>query len=153
VYSLSQRSALAFFLVQRYFDFLPFYRKLKDGFAQANPPDASAAVTRASPEREDFMVTMALLDEIRSIAESRNAKFLIVATSRWWNSPSGGTYREFINTLQDKGFLVLDVESMPGFDPEKMNIPDDGHWNQSGHAFVAERIKGFIEMHQLLGQR
>jgi len=48
--------------------------------------------------------------------------------------------------------LVLDVESIPGFDPEVMIIPDDGHWNQSGHEFVAEKIKALIKTRQLLSQ-
>ena len=75
---------------------------------------------------------------------------MIVSTDRWWNSPSKETYKDFINTLQTDGFLVLDVESMPGFDPVEMLIPDDGHWNRAGHEFVAEKIKEFIETYQLL---
>jgi hypothetical protein len=54
--------------------------------------------------------------------------------------------------LQNEGFLVLDVESMPGFDPNTMLIPNDGHWNQSGHEFVADQIKDFIESNQLIDQ-
>ena len=77
---------------------------------------------------------------------------MIVTTDRWWNYRSEETYEDFITTLQGKGFLVLDVESMPGFDPEVMVIPDDGHWNQSGHEFVAEKIKALIETRQLLSQ-
>ena len=145
IYSLSQRSALVYFLVQRYFDLITLYST-----AGANPVHASSLTSGISAEKEDFKLTIALLDEIRSIAESRNAKFMIVATDRWWDSTSGGTYKDFINTLHDEGFLVLDVESMPGFNPEKMLIPDDGHWNQAGHEFVAEKIKSFIETHQLL---
>jgi hypothetical protein len=75
-----------------------------------------------------------------------------VATDRWWDSTSGGTYKDFIRTLQSEGFLVLDVESMLGFDPTEMLIPNDGHWNQSGHEFVAEKIKAFIERSRLLGK-
>ncbi len=52
--------------------------------------------------------------------------------------------------MQNEGFLALDVESMPGFDPEEMLIPDDGHWNESGNEFVAEQITAFIETHHLL---
>jgi hypothetical protein len=52
--------------------------------------------------------------------------------------------------LRAEGFLVLDVESMPGFDPQVMLIPDDGHWNQSGHTFLAEKMKKFIESNHLL---
>jgi lysophospholipase L1-like esterase len=147
IYSLSQRSALVYFLVQRYFDLLSLYRDVKVNSHQTN-----SAVSGISAEREDFKLTIALLDEIRNIAKSRKAKFMIVATGRWWDSPPGETYEDFINTLQTEGFLVLDVESMPGFDPEVMLIPKDGHWNQAGHEFVAKEIKAFIASHQLLSQ-
>jgi hypothetical protein len=86
------------------------------------------------------------------MAESRQAKFMIVATDRWWNSPAKETYQDFILALQTEGFLVLDVESMPGFDPEVMLIPDDGHWSRAGHEFVSKKIKALIETQQLLCQ-
>lgn len=147
VYSVSQRSALAFFLVQRYFDIRSLYAKSK---ANSDQTDLSASGKKA--EKEPFELTIALIDEIRNIAESKNAKFMIVTTDRWWNYPSEETYEDFVTTLQDEGFLVLDVESMPGFDREEMLIPDDGHWNQAGHAYVAEKIKALIRAHQLLNQ-
>ncbi|MCI0558735.1 MAG: GDSL-type esterase/lipase family protein [Nitrososphaera sp.] len=147
IYSLSQRSALAYFLVQRYFDLLSFYRNFK-----VNSDNANASVSGTSSAREPFGLTIALLDEMRKIAESKEAKFMIVATDRWWNGPTGETYQDFIDTLQTEGFLVLDVEAMPGFDPGEMLIPDDGHWSRTGHEFVAEKIKDLIESHQLLSQ-
>ena len=147
VYALSQRSALAYFLVQRYFDLLSLYGKIK-----VNSDHTDLPTSGINAEREPFRLTIALIEEMRNIAESRKAKFMIVATNRWWNSPSGETYNDFINTLQNEGFLVLDVESMPGFDPEVMLIPDDGHWNQAGHKFVAKKIKALIESSQLLSQ-
>ncbi|HZJ25208.1 MAG TPA: SGNH/GDSL hydrolase family protein [Anaerolineales bacterium] len=147
IYSLSQRSAFAFFLVQRYFDLISLYGKTKVNSAQASSP-----VSDINAEREPFKLTIALVNEIRNIAESRKAKFMIVTTDRWWNYRSEETYEDFITTLQGKDFLVLDVESIPGFDPEVMIIPDDGHWNQSGHEFVAEKIKALIKTRQLLSQ-
>jgi lysophospholipase L1-like esterase len=147
IYSLSQRSAFAYFLTQRYFDFLSLYSKVKVNSNHAGSPAAGL-----STESEPFKLTIALINEMRNIAESRKAKFMIVVTDRWWNSSSRETYQDFINTLRTEGFLVLDVESMPGFDPEEMLIPNDGHWNQSGHEFVAEKIKALIETHQLLIQ-
>jgi lysophospholipase L1-like esterase len=147
IYSLSQRSALAYFLVQRYFDLLSFYNKIKVNSDHTNSP-----VSGITTKSESFKLTIALINEMRNIAESRNAKFMIVATDRWWNSPSRETYKDFINALRTEGFLVLDVESMPGFDPEVMLIPDDGHWNQSGNEFVADRIKDFIESNRLIDQ-
>jgi lysophospholipase L1-like esterase len=145
IYSLSQRSALAYFLVQRYFDLLSLYGKIKANSDQANSP-----VSDISAHSEPFKLTIALIDEMRNVAESRKAKFMIVATDQWWNSPSRETYKDFINALRAEGFLVLDVESLPGFDPEVMRIPNDGHWNQAGHEFVAEKIKALIESSQLL---
>lgn len=147
VYSLSQRSALAYFLVQRYFDLLSLYSKLK-----VNSDHVSSPASGTNAEAEPFKLTIALIDEIRNIAESKNAKFMIVTTNRWWNSPAKETYKDFVNTLQADGFLVLDVESMPGFDREEMLIPDDGHWSRVGHEFVAAKIKDFIESNGLLIQ-
>ena len=147
IYSLSQRSALAYFLVQRYFDLLSLYREIRVNSDHSNSP-----VSGISAKSEPFQLTIALLDEMRNIAELKKAKFVIVATDRWWNSPSRESYKDFINALRTEGFLVLDVESMPGFDSEEMLIPNDGHWNQSGHEFVAEKIKALIETHQLLSQ-
>ena len=148
VYSLSQRSALAFFLVQRYFDFLSLYGQTKNYSDQVNSP-----ISSTNAETEPFTLTIALVNEIKNIAESRNSKFMIVTTDRWWNYPSEETYADFVARLKSDGFIVLDVESMPGFDPDKMLIPDDGHWNQSGHAFVAENIKALIHTQQLIGQQ
>ena len=95
---------------------------------------------------------MALIDEMRNIAESRNAKFMIVSTERWWNYRSEETYKDFVTAMQSEGFVVLDVESMPGFDPAEMIIQDDGHWNKDGHEFVSDRIEEFIESNQLLDE-
>jgi hypothetical protein len=113
---------------------------------------AGALESGARPAQDPFGLTLALLDEIRDVAESRNAKFMIVATDRWWNGPDGTSYRDFIELLQAEGFLVLDVESAPGFDQGGMLIPDDGHWNRTGHEFVAEKIKDLITSHQLVSQ-
>jgi hypothetical protein len=147
IYSVSKRSALAYFLVQRYFDLLSLYGKIKINSDHAISPGSGIGA-----KSEPFKLTIALIDEMRRIAELRKAKFMIVATDRWWDSPSTETYNDFINILRTEGYLVLDIESMPGFIPEEMLIPNDGHWNQSGHEFVAEKIKALIETYQLLSQ-
>lgn len=148
IYSLSQRSALAYFLVQRYFDLRSLYAKTKDSSDRPNSP---AAATDA--KTEPFELTIALLDEIRNIAESQDAKFMIVTTDSWWNYPSNETYNDLLTAMRKNGFLVLDVESLPGFDPETMIIPKDGgHWNQSGNEFVATEVQALIETERLLKQ-
>jgi lysophospholipase L1-like esterase len=146
IYSLSQRSALVYFLVQRYFDLRSVYAKMKD------TSDRSSSQTAIDTKAEPFELTVALLEEIRNIAESKNARFMIVTTESWWNYRSDETYDDLLTTLQKHGFLVLDVESMPGFDPEKMIIPNDGHWNSSGNEFVAKEIQALIESERLLNQ-
>ena len=148
VYSLSQRSVLAFFLVQRYFDLLSLYGKTK-----VDSDQGRLTVSAARAETAPFELTIALVNEIKNIAESRSAKFMIVTTDRWWNYPSEETYTDFVATLKSEGFVVVDVEAMAGFDPDEMLIPDDGHWNKSGHEFVAEKIKALILTNQFIGQQ
>ena len=151
IYYLSQRSALSYFLVQRYFNLLSVYRNFSGNFvAEGNSDNANPSNSGPSSTREPFELTQTLLHEISKIAESREARFMIVATDRWWNAPSGQTYKDFIEALHSEGFLVLDVESIPGFDPGEMLIPDDGHWNKAGHEFAAQAIMDFIKRYQLL---
>jgi hypothetical protein len=147
IYSLSQRSVLTFLLVQRYFELRSLNQETKGDSVHASSPGSGV-----STEKEPFKLTMALIDKIRATAEAKNAKFMIVATDRWWNSRSSATYEDFLRALRTEGFLVLDVESMPGFDPEEMLIPNDGHWSKAGHEFVAEKIRALINTNQLLDQ-
>ena len=149
VYSLSQRSALTYFLTLRYFDAQSLYNRMRSKSEQARP---QASGTKAQSDPEPFKLTIALIDEMRKIAESNHAEFMIVSNDRWWNISSEATYEDFVAAMQDEGLLVLDVESMPGFDEEEMLIPDDGHWSQSGHKFAAEKIEAFIEEHELLSK-
>lgn len=147
VYSLSQRSALAYFLTLRYFDLQALYGRMKTNSAQPGP------VTPANKsETEPFKLTIALIEEMSKIAESKNAKFMVMSTARWWNLSSEETYEDFVAAMESNGLLVLDIESRPGFDTEEMLIPDDGHWSRSGHNFAAQEIETFIEQHQLLSQ-
>jgi lysophospholipase L1-like esterase len=144
-YFLSQRSALVYFLVQRYFDLASLYQNSKHVQADAGlPAIAESAAT------EPFELTLALLDDMRSIATSKDAEFLIVATDHWWNGSAEQTYAGLLVALEQAGFSALNVEARPGFEPSAMLIPDDGHWNAAGHAFVAAEIQAFIEGNQLI---
>lgn len=140
VYYFSQHSALFYFLVQQSFDLLSRYR---DARSVSNNRDSSGSKNAIASQ--PFELTSVLLKEIQRIAASKEAQFLIVATDSWWNGPEGLTFEDFMETLRSEGFTVLDVKTAPGFDPERMLIPDDGHWNAAGHEFVAEMIKNFIE--------
>jgi lysophospholipase L1-like esterase len=145
VYTLTQESALAFFMVQGYFDLLTTYSNLKHQ-AQGASPASSGAQAPAAP----FALTLALVDKIKAIAASKHANFMIVSTPRWWNAPAGVTYPDLIASLRAKGYTVLDVEAQPGFDAERMLIPDDGHWNAAGHKFVAGQLETVIQNNRLL---
>lgn len=147
VYYLSQRSAVANFLVQRYFELLVLYQTAERGL---NPAGTPAGPTGAATE--PYELTLALLNEMRSIANAQQAGFMIVANNHWWNGSAEQTYAGLLAALQKEGFPVLDVEARPGFDPQAMLIPDDGHWNAAGHAFVAAEIKQFVETNRLLAQ-
>jgi lysophospholipase L1-like esterase len=147
IYDLSQRSSLFYFLVQRYFDLLSVYNDFK-----VNSDNPSPLVSDVSVASEPFRVTLTLLHEIGKAAASTGAKLMIVATDQWWNSSSKETYTDFVDELHSEGFLALDVETLPGFDPVEMLIQDDGHWNPAGHEFVAEKINDFIESNKLLLQ-
>jgi hypothetical protein len=144
-YWISQRSALAFFLVQSYFGLQSSYQDIR-----GNSPRADASANGPDTGSGPFDLTLALLAEMRTIAESRHVPFVIVATKRWWNAPTGATYEDFIAALRAQRYLVLDVEAAPGFDAEVMVIEGDGHWNPVGHDFVAEQIQSLIETQQLL---
>ena len=156
LYFASQRSALVFFLVQRWFDLQLSYNKLKsnednlEATDQREPQSSTGIAAVESGPEEPFELTIDLLDEIRNFAVAKEAGFIIVATDRWWNHPSGAAYSDFITSLEAHEFLVLDVEAMSGFDPEQMDIADDGHWNKLGHEFVAEKIGEAIADHHLL---
>ncbi len=62
-----------------------------------------------------------------------------------------GTYEELLAALERRGFDVLDFEALEGFDDERMRLPNDGHWNGRGHAFVAARLIEHVERHWLVG--
>jgi len=147
--SLHQR--LAHFLRQHSAFFYLFERKL---YASLHVDKNKAQTTKSSgssinSSRKSLELTIALLNEMRYIAEINGAQFMLVASSNW---ESRETYGSFIDALRANGFwMIEDVESLQrGFDPTAMTIPDDGHWNNAGHEFVANTIKEYIENNQLL---
>ncbi len=150
IYNLSQRSALFYFLVLRYFDLRAVYKNIITNIDSTASAATNSTVAAINNAKAPFRLTIDLLHEINMISETMGAKLLIVATDRWWNSPSGETYKDFIDTLNSEGFFVLDIEAVPGFDRGEMLIPGDGHWSAAGHEFVASKIKDFIDSNQLL---
>jgi hypothetical protein len=106
---------------------------------------------RESDASEQFTLTLALIDEIRRVAETENAQLMIVTNSIfWWPHQLDATYEELVRALRDNYPYVIDIEASTGYSSAQMTIPHDGHWNQDGHRFVAEQLLKFIEENRLL---
>jgi lysophospholipase L1-like esterase len=101
---------------------------------------------------DPFALMRTIVQEIRDVSAERNAEFVMVSTPRYWigDEFAGGSYDELIASIRSAGIHVLDVESHAGFHGASMVIPNDGHWNAAGHAFVARELQRFIEEHGLL---
>ncbi len=110
---------------------------------------APGGAERAEPT-EPFALTAALVDEIRKLAAAGGARLLVVTTGMFWPADSAGTYQQLIARLRRQGHEVLDVEAAAGFAGERMRLPNDGHWNGEGHAFVAARVIEHIDRRRLL---
>lgn len=115
-------------------------------------PDPPGVVMQGLDSEDPFALTRALIREVRHTANAKGAEFMMVSTSRYWigDHVAGGSYQDLMEAVRSDGILLLDVESLPGFDRGAMVIPNDGHWNEAGNAFVARQIHQFIEEHRLL---
>ena len=102
-----------------------------------------------SSDDTSYDLTVALLRKLRKVVEAHDARLLIVSAYEW--QENGKSSRELSDLLRADGFLVIDVERTPGFDPDTMIIERESHWNATGHAFVAKAIEDAIEENNLLG--
>jgi len=94
-----------------------------------------------------FRLTLKIIGEIRKIADTLPAKFMIVSTSKFWMTTE--SYADFITALKADRFPVIDIESCKGYFDEQMELPGDTHWNKTGHRFVAKEIFQFISDKEL----
>ena len=94
----------------------------------------------ADPSNGRCALTRALIRQIAETAAGEGARFMIVANGLAWDARADETYAEFIDALRRDGWAVMDVDSLAGFDAERMTIRNDGHWNAAGHRFVAEEL-------------
>lgn len=91
------------------------------------------------------LLTVALVGAMHKEAQEVGASFLVVANSQYWFSP-WGSYQRLIVELRDAGHDVIDVESEPGWEPDEMQIPGDGHWNAKGHEFVSRLVGEWLSV-------
>lgn len=117
---------------------------------------AAHGADEAGPDQrpeEPFALTTALLERIQRVTDEAGARLLLLTTGTYWPADSPGTYGDLLDTLRQRGFAILDVEACTGFAPDLMRLPDDGHWNARGHAFVAARLSELIERRGWLDPR
>lgn len=89
--------------------------------------------------RDPHRLTVALVSAMHRLAGSVGASFVVLADSQFWFSPEG-SYDRLLRELRRAGHDVLDIDSSPGWSPETMRIPGDGHWNERGHDFIARQL-------------
>ncbi|MEM7350220.1 MAG: GDSL-type esterase/lipase family protein [Acidobacteriota bacterium] len=142
-YQVSRRSALLKLAVDR-------SAQLARRARRPTRPGIEAAASGAPKPAEPFALTVALVERIRRAAAGGGARLLLVTTPMYSSPDAPGTYAEFLITLRARGLQVLDVEALEGFSPEAMRLPNDGHWNSTGHAFVAARLTEMITEQALL---
>ena len=103
----------------------------------------------AGGKRQPFELTVALIDEMRRVAEGAGARFMIGATGMYWPLETHTRFDQLTAALERRGIELIDVEA-DGFDPQHMRLPGDGHWSPDGHAIVARRVLEFIDRRKLL---
>jgi lysophospholipase L1-like esterase len=86
-------------------------------------------------------VAARLVDRIRHVAADHAFRLVVVVS----DVPSSSPYYEFVTRLRQDGVDVLEIDESTGFSPSRMVIPDDGHWNAVGHAFVADQLANFLK--------
>ena len=47
-------------------------------------------------------------------------------------------------------YPVLDIDSLPGYEESRLQIPGDRHWNVKGHQLVGRGIQQWLDEKQLL---
>jgi lysophospholipase L1-like esterase len=101
-------------------------------------------------DRQPFPLTLALIREIEQVAAAGGARLAIVTNSIYWAPWPDGNYSDFIDQLRLANYSVLDIDSLPGYEKSRLQIPGDRHWNVEGHQLVGRGIQLWIRENQLL---
>ena len=100
--------------------------------------------------RQPFPLTLALIHEIDQVASAGGARLAIVTNSIYWAPWPDGDYEDFVDQLRLAGHLVLDIDSLPGYEKSRLQITGDRHWNVEGHQLVGQAIRKWLDENQLL---
>ncbi len=113
--------------------------------------DEPAVVQSAGKvQRQPFPLTLALIGEIEQVAAAGGARLAIVTNSIYWAPWPDGDYEDFVDELRQAGHLVLDIDSLPGYEKSRLQIPGDRHWNVEGHQLVGRGIHAWLKENQML---
>ena len=113
--------------------------------------DEPAVVQSAGKvQRQPFPLTLALIREIEQVAAAGGARLAIVTNSIYWAPWPDGDYGDFVDELRQAGHLVLDIDSLPGYEKSRLQIPGDRHWNVEGHQLVGRGIGAWLKENQML---
>ena len=107
----------------------------------------TSAFPGAPPARDNYVLTLALVDELKREVTAIGARLIVATTFRFWprEDPKGyERYGELVQRLRQRGFTTLDIDGAKGYAPDEMIIKDEGHWNALGHRFVARLIEPAI---------
>lgn len=96
-----------------------------------------------------FEVTLRILENMRDLCRAKDVRLLILSTGIFWDwdPRPEGDYARFVAEIRARGFDLLDIDAAPGYAPDRMTIPGDGHWNEAGHRFVAEQARALLLKH------
>ena len=115
-------------------------------------PEEETPATRSAGavDRQPFPLTLALIREIEKVASAGGARLAIVTNSIYWAHWPDGDYEDFVDQLRLAGYLVLDIDSLPGYEKSRLQITGDRHWNVEGHQLVGRAIGAWLDENQLL---
>ena len=110
-------------------------------------PHPSAPDRGFSPEeRHARTLTIRLLERMRTLCNTIDAKLLVVTTSEFWGRHQGD-YDSLVDQLVRENFAVMDVNSLEGYSPTDHVIQGEVHWNKEGHDFVARCLQRELVRH------
>ena len=107
----------------------------------------TSAFPGAPAARDNYALTLALVDELKREVTAIGARLIVATTFRFWprEDPKGyERYGELVQRLRQRGFTTLDIDGAKGYAPDEMIIKDEGHWNALGHRFDARLIEPAI---------
>jgi len=109
------------------------------------------AIPFTSPEGADAgrQITYQALDDLRSQASSRGARFCVLIND-YWESLFPNSFAELTGFLREKRIPHLNLSLHTKYPRVKLKVALDRHWNEEGHALAAVDVHRFLRKNNLL---